>query len=68
MTFSARFKVKTISEGPAPIEIIAVAGLDEITANTEGNVTSMALRINLFENETAIRTGDIITVTGHFTN
>lgn len=67
MTFSARFTVQDVGPGPAPIDVIAAAEGDAITANTEGKVRSMELKIVLDEDETTLKEGDVITASGHFT-
>lgn len=65
MTFSARFKVQDVSEGPSPIDILAIA--DDVLSNTEGKIQTMELRITLDADETAITEGSVINVSGHFT-
>lgn len=67
MTFSARFKVQDVSDGPSPIDVLAVAAVedDTLTQNTE-KARSMELRIVLDVDETGVQVGDVITVTGHF--
>lgn len=70
MTFSAKFTVQAVvqepGDGTRPINVRAVAEADDITANTEGEVSSMELRIVLDEVETVLKPGDIITASGHF--
>lgn len=67
MTWSARFKVQDVSEGPAPIDVLAVASVDDgsLNQNTE-KARSMELKIVLDVDETSIKIGDEITGTGHF--
>jgi hypothetical protein len=67
MTFSARFKVQDVGEGPAPIDVIAVASVEDgtLTQNTE-RARSMELRIQLETDETTLAEGQEIVVTGHF--
>jgi hypothetical protein len=67
MTWSARFQVQDVSDGPAPIDVIAVAQVEDGTLiqNTE-KAKSMELRIQLDTDETAIKIGDEITGSGHF--
>lgn len=67
MTFSARFKIQDVSDGPAPIDVLAVASVEEetLTVNTE-KAKSMELRIVLDADETTLAEGDEITVSGHF--
>jgi hypothetical protein len=67
MTFSARFTVQDVGDGPRPIDVLAVSEGDAIVANTEGKVRSMELRIVLDEDETTLKEGDVITTSGHFT-
>lgn len=67
MTFSARFKIDDVGEGPAPINVLAVAEVEDgsLTQNTE-KARSMELRILLDADETSLAIGDVITVSGHF--
>ncbi|MUN41391.1 hypothetical protein [Actinomadura litoris] len=68
MTYSATFKVAEISHpDPATTEVRATAETADITANTEGKVRSMELRVVLDEAETVLKEGDVITASGHFT-
>lgn len=69
MTFSARFKVQDVSDGPAPIDILAVAEVEDgsLTQNTE-KAQSMELRIQIDADETVVKVGDVITASGHFTS
>lgn len=68
MTFTARFKVDDVGDGPAPINVLAVASVedDTLTQNTE-KARQMELHILLDADETSLAIGDEITVTGHFT-
>lgn len=68
MTFSARFKVQDVGDGPAPIDVLAVAEVEDgsLTQNTE-KARSMELRIQIDADETTIKVGDTITAQGHFT-
>ena len=68
MTFQARFKVQDVGEGPAPINVLAVAEVEDgsLTQNTE-KARSMELRILIDADETTIKAGDTITASGHFT-
>ena len=68
MTFSARFKVQDVGEGPAPINVLAVAEVEDgsLTQNTE-KAHSMELHILIDADETTIAVGDTITASGHFT-
>jgi hypothetical protein len=69
MTWSAKFTVQDVSDGPAPIDILAAANADDdgaVVSNTEGRVRSMELRVQLDEDTTNIKVGDVITATGHF--
>lgn len=67
MTFQARFKVQDVSDGPAPINVLAVAEVEDgsLTQNTE-KARSMELRIVVDADETAVKVGDVITASGHF--
>lgn len=69
MTWQAKFKVQDVSDGPAPIDILAVASVEDgsLIQNTE-HATSMELRIVLDTDETQIKVGDEITGSGHFTS
>lgn len=69
MTFTARFKVEDVGDGPAPIDIEAIAAVEDgtLTQNTE-KARLMRLSIQLEADETSISIGDTITVTGHFTS
>ncbi len=66
MTWSAKFTVQDIGDGPAPIDVLAVAPADDVVSNTEGNIASMELRIQFDEDEVALRPGDVITGHGSF--
>jgi hypothetical protein len=67
LTFTAKFKVEDVGEGPAPIDVLAVARVedDTLTQNTE-KAKTMELRIQLDTDETALKIGDEIPVNGHF--
>lgn len=69
MTWSAKFKVQDVSEGPAPIDVIAFASVDDgsLNQNTE-KARSMELKIVLDTDETDIKIGDEISGSGHFTS
>lgn len=69
MTWSAKFKVQDVSEGPAPIDVIAVASVDDgsLVQNTE-KASSMELRIRIDADETMLKPGDVITGSGHFSS
>lgn len=68
MTWSAKFKVQDVSDGPAPIDVLAVASVEDgsLTQNTE-KARSMELRIVIDADETAVKVGDEISGYGHFT-
>lgn len=72
MTFSARFTVQDITQEPSldsstePLVVRAVAEAGDVTANTEGKVLSMELRVRIDEQETVLKPGDVITASGHF--
>ena len=67
MTFSARFTVQDVSDGPGPIDVLAVAQVDDgtLTQNTE-HATSMGLTIVIDGDSTRLQVGETIQVTGHF--
>lgn len=67
MTFSARFKIQDVGSGPRPIDILAVADVQDesLTQNTE-KASSMELHITIDADETNLKIGDIITANGHF--
>jgi hypothetical protein len=66
MTWSAKFKVQDVGDGPAPIDVLAAADGEYIISNTEGPIRSMELRIQLDADETRLKVGDEITASGHF--
>lgn len=82
MTWTGRFTVQDVSDGPAPIDVLATVeagdtweapGSDGSThtmpslySNTEGKIRSVELRIVFDEDQTAIKVGDVIEVSGHF--
>jgi hypothetical protein len=67
MTFTARFKVQDVGEGPAPINVLAVASVEDgtLTTNTE-KARSMELRIVIDADETSLAEGDELYCNGHF--
>jgi hypothetical protein len=67
VTWSAKFRIQDVSDGPAPIDILAVAEGDAIIANTEGPIRSMELRMQIDADQTALKAGDEISAHGHFT-
>jgi hypothetical protein len=68
MTWSAQFRVQDVGEGPRPIDVIAVASVEEgsLTQNTE-HVKSMELRLQIDADETQLKEGDVLPAYGHFT-
>lgn len=64
VTWFATLKVQDVGEGPAPIDILA--GSDNVTSNTEGKISGVEVKFKLDENETSIKIGDEIAVSGHF--
>lgn len=83
MTWTARATVQDVSDGPAPIDVIAVANADEtwtptgqnpdseftyscVQSNTEGKIRSVEVKLVLDEDETALKPGDVVQLTGHF--
>ena len=69
MTFQARFQVQDVGDGPAPINVLAVASVEDgtLTQNTE-KARSMELRIVIDADKTSLAVGDSITASGHFTS
>ena len=70
MTFTARFTVQDVSDSPGPLDVLdvlAVAHVDDgtLTQNTE-HASSMELHIVIDGDETRVKVGDTIQVTGHF--
>jgi hypothetical protein len=73
MTFSARLAVREVTqeqveEGRTETVVRATAepGDNAITSNTEGDVRSMELTVRLGDEQTALKQGDVISVSGHF--
>lgn len=69
MTWSAQFKVQDVGDGPAPIDILAIASIEDgtLSTNTE-QAKSMELRIQIDADTTSITEGFIINAWGHFDN
>ncbi len=67
MTWTARFKVQDVTDGPRPISVLATASVEDgtLTQNTE-KASRMELRVVLDTDETTIRLGDEWFATGHF--
>lgn len=67
MTWSARFKVTEVGAGPAPIDVRAVASVEDgsLVQNTE-QATVMELHVQVNADETSLAVGDEITGSGHF--
>jgi len=67
MTYNANFKVQDVGDGPAPINVLAVAEVEDgtLTQNTE-KARSMELRILIDADTTTIKVGDTISAYGHF--
>lgn len=84
MTWSATFKVEDVSEGPAPIAVLAVARADEqrettdsngntvtvprIMSNTEGKIRAIEVKFVIDADETSLRIGDEFYASGHFSS
>lgn len=78
MTWSANLKVQDVSEGPGPINVLAVAEGDmegsdgtsrpRVTSNTEGPVRSVEVKFVIDADETTIAIGDEMYASGHFTS
>lgn len=69
MTWSGKLRVQDVSDGPAPIDVLAAANVedgDPITSNTEGAIVGMELKLRLNADTTNIKVGDEIYVSGHF--
>lgn len=64
MTWTAHLDVQDVSNGPAPIDILAVS--DDVMSSTEGKIAGVEVRIRLDVDETSIKVGDTIVVSGHF--
>ena len=80
--------MQDISEGPAPINVLATANADDlvnpwaalpnatdeqkrvtvpaIVSNTEGRIQSVEVRLVLDEDETTLKPGAVIQISGHF--
>ncbi len=69
MTWQAKFKIQEVGEGPAPIDVLAVADVanGSLIQNTE-NVSSMELRLVVNTDQTSLKVGDEILANGHFTS
>lgn len=67
MTFSGKFKIQDVSNGPAPIDILAVAEVEDgsLSQNTE-KARSMELHVVIDSDETKLKIGDFININGHF--
>lgn len=67
MTWQAKFTIKDVSEGPGPINVLAVASVEDgtLNQNTE-KASSMELRVVIDADETTLAVGDQITGSGHF--
>jgi hypothetical protein len=82
MTWTAHLTVQDVSDGPAPIDVLAAANADDtitqtlsdgtehtylaVVSNTEGKISGVEVRLRLDEDTTAIKPGDRIYVSGHF--
>lgn len=82
MTWTGRLTVQDVSDGPAPIDVLATVAagdtweapgsdgsartMPSLYSNTEGKIKSIELRIVLDEDQTAVKVGDTIQVQGHF--
>ena len=65
------FTVQDVSDGPAPIDVLATANhLDypgAIVCNTEGQVRAAELRLQLDQDSTELKAGATFKLSGHFT-
>ena len=64
-----KFTVQDVYEGASPVDVLAVANADELGAiicNTEGKVRAAELKLQLDQDNTTLRAGDTITLSGHF--
>jgi hypothetical protein len=74
MTFNARLTVAEVikeqvdegEQGRTDLVVRAAADALNISANTEGDVRSLELTVRLADEQTAIKEGDVISVSGHF--
>ena len=82
MTWTARATVQDVSDGAAPIVVLAVANADEtydgaafgqpeqkypcVTSNTEGKIRSVEIKLVLDEDASPLQPGDVIQLSGHF--
>lgn len=79
MTWSAWVEVADVSEGPAPITVLAVANAGEtcdpygagqgaptLISNTEGKIRSIEVRFVFDEDDPPLAVGDLLHVSGHF--
>lgn len=69
MTWTAKFRIQDVSDGPAPIDVLAVASVEDgtLNQNTE-HARSMELRIQIDADETNLKVGDELNGWGHFSN
>jgi hypothetical protein len=67
VTWTGKFTVQDVGDGPAPIDVLAAAQTEDIVSNTEGKIRSIELRIQLDEGETKVKIGDQFSISGHFT-
>lgn len=67
MTWSARFVVEDVGNGPSPINVLAVARVEDgtLNQNTE-HATVMELNILIDADKTSIKIGDELIGSGHF--
>lgn len=67
MTFSARFTVVEVNVEDGLVRAQAQTEDGSLTQNTE-HATGMELLVHIdAEHETTVKTGDVITASGHFT-
>lgn len=71
MTFSAGFTVTDVGDGPAPIDVTAEAAVSDGSLARSGDddgppIRSAVLRLQLEADETDVKIGDTIRVSGYF--
>lgn len=69
MTMSAVLTVEDVSDGPAPITVIASARTEDgtLSCNTEGSLNYVEVKFLFDDDEVPFKVGDTITtLTGHF--
>lgn len=65
MTWTGKFTVDAVEESPTVL--VASADAEAIISNTEGKIRRAGLRLELDEDQTSVKVGDVLSVSGHFT-